>query len=193
MAWPALDRNKSEIPADAAPVLTEALREKIRTFLPRYPNKRAALLPSLHITQEALGHVGWQAMKEIAELLEIAPSDVFETLSFYSHYWQHKRGRKVIVLCRSLSCQLMGSRAVGDAIQKQLKIGEHGTTEDGEYSFVTEECIGACEHAPCMLINEKLHKNVKPEDIAAILADPNNDKLDVPRSDLYDPPPNAKG
>lgn len=191
MAWKTIDRNQPVIPPDAPPVLSEAVREKIRSFFPRYPTKRAALLPALHIAQEAVGHITWQAMREIAELLEIHPADVMDTVSFYTHYWTHRRGRKVIVLCRSLSCELMGARAVAEAVQRELGIEEHGTTEDGEYSFVTEECLGACEHGPCMLINERLHRCVKPEDVPRILTDPTNATLDVPRSDLYDPP--AKG
>ncbi len=186
MAWPTIDRTKPVIEDGAAPVLSDAVKEKIRTFLPRYPTKRAALLPALHIAQEAIGHVSWQAMREVAELLEIAPSEVLDTVSFYTHFWTHKRGRKVIVLCRSLSCELMGSGTVAEAIRGQLGIGEHETTEDGEYSFITEECLGACEHGCCMLINEKLHSRVRPEDVPKILADPNNDKIDVPRSTAYD-------
>ena len=57
----------------------------------------------------------------------------------------------------------------------------------GAYSLATEECLALCDHAPCVLINEKKHSRVRPEDVPALLADPNNDKLDVPRSDLYDP------
>ncbi len=188
MAWPTIDRNAPVFAPDAPPVLSEEVREKIRSFFPRYPAKRAALLPALHVVQDALGHVGWQAMAEVAALLEIPPAEVFDTVTFYTHFWRHKRGRKVIVLCRSLSCELMGSGKVAEAIQRQLGIGEHETTPDGEYSFITEECLGACEHAPCMLINERLHKGVKPEDVLRILADPNSDALDVPRSDLYDAP-----
>jgi NADH-quinone oxidoreductase subunit E len=188
VAWNVIDRNAAVIDPNAAPVLSEAVKEKIRSFFRRYPSRRAALLPALHIVQNALGHVGWQALKEIAELLEIPPAQVFDTITFYSHFWTHEKGRKVIVLCRSLSCDVTGSEAVAAAIQRHLGIGEHETTEDGEYSFVTEECLGACEHGPCMLINEKLHARVKPEDIPAILADPNNDKIDVARSDLFDAP-----
>lgn len=193
MSWTTINRSEPVIPADAPPVLSEAVRAKIQSFFPRYPTKRAALLPALHVVQDALGHVGWQAMVEVAALLEIAPSEVFDTVSFYTHYWRHPRGRKVIVLCRSLSCELMGGRKVAEAIQRQLGIREHETTPDGEYSFVTEECLGACEHAPCMLINERLHKGVRPEDIPAILADADNDRLDVPRSDLYDAPREGEG
>jgi len=73
-------------------------------------------------------------------------------------------------------------------LKKPLGIDEHETTPDGRYSLMTEECLAGCDHAPCMLINERLYKHVKPEDVAGILADPNNDKIDVPRSDLFDAP-----
>lgn len=188
MAWKALDRRTAVVDEKAPPVLSEGVREKIRSFFPRYETKRAALLPVLHVVQDALGHIGPQAIKEIAGLLEITPASVLDTLSFYTHFWPHPKGRKVIVVCRSLSCQLMGSEAVLNAIKNELGIDEHGTTPDGRYSMVTEECLAACEHGPCMLVNEKLHKRVRPEDVKRLLADPANDRLDVERSDLFDRP-----
>lgn len=186
MGWQAIDRQKPATDDADQPVLSEAVKEKIRAFIPRYPTKRAALLPALHIVQNTYGRIGHRVMRDVAELLEIAPSEVLDTVSFYTHFWTQPRGRKTIVVCRSLSCQLMGSDQLIEAIKERLGIGEHETTEDGEYSFVTEECLGACEHGACMLINEKLHKCVRPENLPQILADPQNDKLDVPRSELYD-------
>lgn len=188
MAWQALDRISPVIDEDAPPLLSEAVREKIRSFFPRYETKRAALLPALHVVQDALGHVGYQAMKEIAEVLELPPGQVMDTLSFYTHFWDHEKGRKVVVVCRSLSCQVMGAEAVLDAFKSELGIDEHGTTKDGAYSLVTEECLAACDHAPCLLVNEKLHKCVKPEQAAKILQDPKNDQIAFPRSDLFDKP-----
>ncbi len=188
MAWKALDRRAAVFEEGAAPVLSEAVRAKIRSFFPRYETKRAVLLPALHVVQNALGHVSPQAMKEIAELLEIPPSAVLDTLSFYTHFFDHPKGRKVIVACRSLSCQLMGGEAVLKAIKEELGIDEHETTADGCYTLTTEECLAACDHGPCLLINEKLHKRVRPEDVPRILADPDNDRICVERSDLYDAP-----
>ena len=125
---------------------------------------------------------------------EIQPSDVIDTVSFYTHFWTHPKGKKVIVACRSVSCEIMGGAAVLDALKKKLGIDEHETTADGAYSLVTEECLAGCEHAPCLLINEKLHKRVKPSDVAGLLADVANAKLELPRSDLFDAPPkNAAG
>jgi NADH-quinone oxidoreductase subunit E len=82
----------------------------------------------------------------------------------------------------------MGGRELQDAVEQKLGIGEHETTPDGRYSLMTEECLAACDHAPCMMINEKMHKCVKLADLDHILSDPNNDKLEIPRSDLYDAP-----
>ena len=188
MSWKAVDRITSAVEPDAPPLLTEAVREKIRSFFPRYDQKRAVMLPALHIVQDALGHIPHQAMIEIAELLDVHPSDVIDTVSFYTHFWIHPKGEKVITACRSLSCEVMGGAAVLAEIKKQLGIGEHETTPDGKYSLVTEECLAGCDHAPCLLINERLHKHVQPADVAGLLADPDNDKIDVARSDLFDAP-----
>lgn len=188
MSWPTVDRNQSPVASDAPAVLSDAVREKIRSFFDRYDTKRAVLLPALHVVQDAWGYVSWKAMMEIAELLDIHPSSVFDTLSFYTHFWTHPKGKKVIVSCRNLSCAIMGGALVLDAVKEELGIEEHQTTEDGRYSLVTEECLAACDHAPCLLINEKLHKCVEPADVAALLADENNDRLDMPRNDLFDAP-----
>ena len=188
MSWKTIDRNSPVFNPDAPPVLTDAVREKIRSFFPRYDTKRAVLLPALHVVQDALGYVPWQAMKEIAGVLEIHPSDVMDTISFYTHFWTDPKGKKVITACRSLSCELMGGAAVLDEIKRQLDVEEHHATADGRYSLATEECLAGCDFAPCLLINEKLHKRVRPEDVAKILADESNDRIESPRSDLFDAP-----
>ncbi len=187
MSWKTIDR-KTVAPEQLGPGLSEAVKEKIRSFFPRYPTKRAVLLPALHIAQDAVGYVSLQAMRDVAELLELPPSAVMDVVTFYTHFWTHPRGRKTVMLCRSLSCEVLGAKALKAAIEQKLGIREHETTPDGKYSFMTEECLAACDHAPCLLINEKLHRRVRPEDIPALLDDPNNDRLEIPRSDLYDAP-----
>jgi NADH-quinone oxidoreductase subunit E len=186
MAWVTVNRNEPVVDPKAPPILSEAVRVKIRSFFDHYETKRAVLLPALHIVQDALGHVPWQAMVEIADLLEIHPSDVIDTISFYTHFWTHPKGEKVITVCRSISCEVMGGAAVLEELKKRLRIDEHDTTKDGKYSLVTEECLAGCDHAPCLLINEKLHKCVKPQDVAKLLAEANNDRIAVPRSALFD-------
>jgi len=186
MVWKAIDRQTNPIPADAPPLLNERARAKIRGFLSRYETARAALIPALHVAQESVGHISLPVMKEVAECLGLNASDVLDTTSFYTHFWTHARGRKVVVVCRSITCQIMGGDQVLEAVKAALGIDEHETTPDGEYSLITEECLAGCDHAPCLLIGERLHERVKPEDVPRILADSGNDKIDVPRSDLYD-------
>lgn len=187
MSWKVIDRN-TVAPDHAGPGLSDAAKEKIRGFFPRYPTKRAVALPALHIAQDEIGYVSITAMREIADLLEIPPAAIMDVVTFYTHFWTHPKGKKVITVCRSITCQLLGQRDLQDTIEQQLGISEHGTSADGRYSLVTEECLAACDHAPCMLVNEKMHKRVRPADIGRILDDPSNDKLEVPRSDLFDAP-----
>ncbi|MBI5866462.1 MAG: NADH-quinone oxidoreductase subunit NuoE [Planctomycetes bacterium] len=187
MSWQAIDR-RTVPESELGPGISQAAREKIRHFFSRYPTKRAALLPALHIVQDQIGYCSLRAMREVAELLEIPPAAVMDVVSFYTMFWTHPRGRKVLMLCRSISCQVMGADKVQAAIQQKLGIGEHQTTPDGQFSFVTEECLAACDHAPCLMVNEKMHKRVRVEDLDRILSDPDSDKLDLPRSDLYDAP-----
>ncbi len=184
MAWKTVDRVSQ--PASDSPGLSEPLKEKIRGFFDRYPTKRAALIPALHMIQDDHGYIGWRAMDEVAELLEITASDVFDTVSFYSHFWTHPRGKKVVMVCRSISCDLLGADDVLSECKRVMGIGAHETSADGSYSLMTEECLATCDHGPCMVVNEKLHKCVSPSQVEKILNDADNDVLDVPRSDLYD-------
>jgi len=188
MSWKAIDRVTPIVNGKDEPLLSEAVRDKIKAFLPRYETKRAALLPALHVVQDALGHVSHGAMVEIAEILEIHPSDVIDTITFYTHFWTHSKGKKVITVCRSLSCELMGGSAMLDEIKNRLGIDVHETTSDGAYTLVTEECLAGCDHAPCLLVNEKLHKCVQVEDVERLLADRENDRVAMKRSDVFDGP-----
>lgn len=191
MSWRAIDRT-TVAEEQLGPGLSAAVKEKIRWFFPRYPTKRAALLPALHIAQDSIGYVSLRAMRDIAGLLEIPPSAVMDAVTFYTHFWTRPKGEKVIMVCRSLSCELMGGKELLEALKRKLGIDEHQTTPDGKYSLMTEECLAACDHAPCLFINEKKHECVKVADLDRILADPNNDRLDVPRSDLFDAPREAQ-
>jgi NADH-quinone oxidoreductase subunit E len=127
-------------------------------------------------------------MHDLAEVLEVPPAAVLDVVTFYTHFWTRPKGKKTIIVCRSITCELMGGRSLLAALKQTLGIEEHGTTADGRYSLLTEECLAACEHGPCMLINERLHKCVRVEALDRILNDPDNDKLDMPRSELFDAP-----
>jgi NADH-quinone oxidoreductase subunit E len=142
-------------------VLTDEMIEAIRAYFPRYPNKRAVTLPALHVVNERLRHVPLEAVVEIAELLELAPAEVQDTLSFYGFFKQDApHGRTRAWVCRSISCSLRGGEEILDHMCQRLGIEPGQTTPDGALTLEYAECLGACEFAPCMLAGKTLHKDL---------------------------------
>jgi NADH-quinone oxidoreductase subunit E len=151
-------------------VLTDDMVAKIKAYIPRYPSKQAVTLPALHVVNEALRHVPLGAIVEIAEILELSPAQVQDTLSFYGFFKQDKpHGEVRAWVCRSISCYLMGADALLDRMCDRLHIHPGDTTPDGKLTLEYAECLGACEHAPCMLAGETLHKSLTPEKADAFL------------------------
>ncbi len=151
-------------------ILTDEIRRAIRDHFPRYPNKQAVTLPALHVVNEALGYVPQQAVIEVAELLELAPAQVQDTLTFYEFFKQDKPvGRTRVWVCRSLSCSARGGEDLLEYLCEKLGIRPGQTTEDGRVTLEFAECLGACDFAPAMLANETLHKNLTKEKIDAFV------------------------
>ena len=145
-------------------VLTDAMIEEIRAFFPRYPNKLAVTLPALHVVNEHLRYVPLQAVVEVAELLELHPATVQDTLSFYGMFKQDAPGGQTRAwVCRSISCALRGADELLDHMCDKVGVRPGGTTPDGKLTVEYAECLGACEYAPCVLAGETLHKNVTKE------------------------------
>lgn len=152
------------------PILNDDTLNAIRAYFPRYPNRRAVVLPALHLVQERLGYVPPQAVVEIAELLELHPSEVQDTLSFYGFFKQDKPLGKVrIWICRSLSCSACGSENLLEYLCEKLGIRPGETTEDGLFSLEFAECLGACDYAPAMLAGQELVGNLTREKIDALV------------------------
>ncbi|MEY4176917.1 MAG: NADH-quinone oxidoreductase subunit 2 [Planctomycetota bacterium] len=151
-------------------VLTDEMVAKIKAYIPRYPSKQAVTLPALHVVNEALRHVPLGAIVEIAEILELSPAQVQDTLSFYGFFKQDKpHGEVRAWVCRSVSCYLMGADALLNRMCDRLHIHPGDTTSDGKLTLEYAECLGACEHAPCMLAGETLHTSLTPEKADAFL------------------------
>src|SRR5215467_14890576 len=109
-------------------MLSESIREKIRAYFPRYPDKRAVTLPALHLVHEHLRCVPYQAMAEIAELLEITPAEVHDTMSFYGFFPQAPIGDVRVWICRSLSCMIRGGDQLLEHACSRLAIEPGATT-----------------------------------------------------------------
>jgi NADH-quinone oxidoreductase subunit E len=136
------------------PILSEPLKEKIRSLFPRYPNKRAVTLPALHLVQEHLRCVPLQAMSEIAALLEITAAEVHDTMSFYGFFPQAPVGDVRVWICRSLSCMLRGGDEMLEHACRKLGIEPGQTTRTGELTVEFAECLGICDFAPAALADD---------------------------------------
>jgi NADH-quinone oxidoreductase subunit E len=145
-------------------VLTDEMVAEIKALFLRYPTKQAVTLPALHIVNEKLRYVPLEAVVEIAELLQLAPAVVQDTLSFYGMFKQNGPHGKVRAwVCRSISCALRGGDEILEHMCHQAGIKPGETTTDGALTLEFAECLGACEYAPCMLAKQTLHKDLTNE------------------------------
>jgi NADH-quinone oxidoreductase subunit E len=151
-------------------VLTDEMVQEIRTLFPRYPSRQAVTLPALHVVNERLRHVPLEAVVEVAELLELAPAQVQDTLTFYQFFKQDApHGEHRAWVCRSISCALRGGEEVLKALCQQAGVRPGQTTSDGRLTVEAAECLGACEFAPCMLVGDQLHKNLDVQGVQRFL------------------------
>lgn len=147
-------------------ILTDEMVEEITSLFPRYPTKQAVTLPALHIVNKHLRHVPLQAVVEIAKLLELAPAQVQDTLTFYGFFKQEApHGNTRAWVCRSISCALRGADELLEHMCDRLGIQPGETTADGKLTLEYAECLGGCDFAPCMLAGDKLHKNLDQEKV----------------------------
>jgi NADH-quinone oxidoreductase subunit E len=134
------------------------------------PNKAPQnLLVALKEAQTELGYLPREFMAELAESFNIPVHDVYSVASFYSFLATRPLGRNVIRICKSLPCYLRNSQTIIETIEKEIGIKPGETTPDGKFSFELTNCIGLCDKAPAMLINDDPHVDLTPEKIAQIL------------------------
>jgi NADH-quinone oxidoreductase subunit E len=152
-------------------VLSDELRQKIQSYLPRYPNKQAVTLPALHLVQDALRCVPLEAIREIADLLDLSPAEVNDTMTFYGFFRGEVNplGRIRLWVCRSLSCMLRGGDELLADLCRKLRVRPGETTADGKITLEFAECIGVCEGAPCVLINDEYRMNVTPDKVQDLI------------------------
>ena len=170
MAWIAEDRRNTNVKTSAQALLTDAMKEHLtQRYIPRYPNKRAVLLPSLHYVQHTYGYISGQALQELAEFLGIAPAEALDTASFYEEYWLKPKGKYLVAVCRSLACEICGSKEVTAKLKAKLGVMPGETTADGKFTLIEVECLGSCGTAPALLVNEVLHETVTAAQVDTIL------------------------
>ena len=152
------------------PRFSEAVLAEYREILTRYPERRAALLPTLWLAQREFGWLSLPVQEYVAELMEIPLSWVTSVVSFYTMYWKEPKGRWHLQVCVNLSCALRGAGELCEVITRRLGI-EHGQrTADGRFSFEEVECLASCGTAPVMQVsNAEYHERLDPAALAALL------------------------
>ena len=144
--------------------------KQIEKIFAKYPTKRAATLPLLTLAQEKYGYVSQDAVKWVSGLIGISPMEVYETASFYTLYHTQPVGKNKMRLCRNISCSLLGSTKIAKKICQKLGIKKSGeTSSDNKFHFELVECLGYCDFAPVMQINEKTFSKVNEDQVETIL------------------------
>jgi NADH-quinone oxidoreductase subunit E len=149
--------------------LPEKNLRRIDEVIRRYPKKEAALLPVLQIIQREEGLISPEAVDWAAAKFGVSRVRIKEVLSFYTLLRRKPAGRYVIQVCRNISCHLTGGEDVLRHLETRLGIKAGETTADGKFTLLTAECLGNCDHAPCLMINDDDYGPVTPDLIDGVL------------------------
>jgi NADH-quinone oxidoreductase subunit E len=146
-----------------------ANEQKFAELLPKYPTKRAVILPALWLAQEQEGHLTVEAMEYVAKRLEQPAVAVFAVVEFYTMFKTEPTGKHHIQLCRTVSCWMRGYEDMQALIQQKLGIGPGEKTPDGLFSFELVECLGSCGTAPMMRMDNRYFENLTADKLGRIL------------------------
>ncbi len=144
-------------------------KEAILALQKQYPEKRSALIPALHLAQEEHGYLPQSIQQEVADLFGIALNEVNAVITFYDMFFTEPVGKHILHVCKNASCMLRGGDPLLKSLCKKLQILPGGTTSDGEFTVIPSECLGACDRAPMMIVNEEVVGPVKEEELDHIL------------------------
>jgi NADH-quinone oxidoreductase subunit E len=133
------------------------------------PHKKAAVIEALKIVQGQRGWISDESLEEIANYLEMSPAEVDSVATFYNLIFRKPVGRHVILLCDSISCYVMGYKKLYEALQERLQIKFGETTPDQRFTLLPNACLGCCDRAPALMVDEDLYQNVKVEQLEEIL------------------------
>lgn len=150
-------------------MLTDAEKQAILDEASHYPQKRAAGIEALKIVQSGHGWVSDEHLVEVSTLLEMTPDELDSVATFYSLIFRKPVGEHVILICDSVSCWIMGYPELLAHLQNRLGVGLGGTSEDNRFTLLPIPCLGTCDHAPAMMIDEELFRDLTEEKIDQVL------------------------
>jgi NADH-quinone oxidoreductase subunit E len=152
-------------------VYTPENRARLDEIVTRYPpdQKRSAVLPALYLVQHQQGYVTANGMRHVAEVLGLTPADVEDVVSYYTMFYTKPVGRFVLNVCRTLSCALLGAERVTEEICAKLAIKPGETDATGTFTLMEVECLGACDRAPVVMVNDAWQEGLTPDNVGAFL------------------------
>ena len=150
-------------------MLTEEEKREIEAELPRYTTKRAVGIDAMKIVQRHRGWVSEESIRDIAEFLGMSPDELDGVATFYNLIYRKPVGRHVILLCNSVSCWIMGYERLRARLQQRLGIQFGETTADGCFTLLPIVCLGTCDHAPALMIDNDLHRDLTPDSVDRVL------------------------
>ncbi len=155
-------------------VFTAERRAKLDDILTRYPpdRKRSAVLAALYLVQEQAGYLTADGMRHVAPLLDMTPAEVDDVATYYVMFFRQPVGKFVMQVCRTLSCALAGAERVTEALSETLGIKVGETDASGMFTLLEFECLGACDRAPVVMVNnEHWHEKATPQSCAKLVND----------------------
>jgi NADH-quinone oxidoreductase subunit E len=175
MAYGATFHKSSRQLEDEGPAFayTAENRARFDVIVQRYPpeNRRSAVLPALYLAQYQQGYITANAIRYVAELLGITRADVEDVVTYYTMFYTRPVGKFVVNVCRTLSCAINGAERVTEELRGKLGIGPGETDASGTFTLMEVECLGACDRAPALMINDAWQECVTPESAAKMIDD----------------------
>lgn len=152
-------------------MLSEKTKQEILELQKKYPQKRSALIPSLHLAQDEVGYLPREVQNEVAALFGLDPNEVNSVVTFYEMFHEEPVGKHILHICKNISCMLRGADGIINSFCKKLNVDPHQTSPDKEFTIIPSECLGACDLAPMMIVDDKVVGPVKEEDIDKIISE----------------------
>jgi NADH-quinone oxidoreductase E subunit len=172
-----LHRSKRELPFDDGKPFTYTAenRERLELIATRYPEnpvgRRSAILPALYLVQRQLGYISLRAIAHVAEVIGCTSAEVEDVVSFYTMFYTRPVGKFVVQVCRTLPCALRGAERVTEELMAAIGTGPNGTDPSGMFTLMEVECLGACDRAPLVMVNDSFHECLQPEDAPKLVND----------------------
>ncbi len=165
--------SRRELRREGGPfAFTPENRERLERIAAHYPpeHRRSAVIPALYLVQDQQGYVSAEAIRHVAEVIGCTPAEVDDVVTYYAMFFREPVGTYVVQVCRTLSCALAGAGRVTEAISKRLGIRVGETDPTGTFTLMEMECLGACDRAPVVMVNnEHWQERVAPGDVDRML------------------------